>query len=380
MNNTLIQLHLVKRARRLVLVSIAFFFTMLFCVSKGTAADAEVHNSLLLSDFKQPQLATSPNGEIYLTAVAESSIYFFRSSDGGNTFGKKIKVCDLTGPVGRRRGPRIAVSGKSIVITFDSSDVYAVRSTDSGNTWSTPVRINTRKNCAQEGLHGSDGSADGSVFVVWLDTLDGQTEIWGSLSLDAGKTWQPEKKIYASPDGHVCECCHPSVAFGTDGSVSVMWRNWLNGNRDMYVSSSKPVGSPFGPARKIGKTSWKLDGCPMDGGAIITNNGKLTSVWQSKGAVALAQDSVENELGKGTQPVLAYSGTNPVVMYESEGNLMLNNDGTTIVVEKGGTFPVMRSVPRSDRICAAWELNVHEERYVKVATITLGLAKPITSR
>lgn len=356
---------------------IPLVFVCLAWAALTQAHGAEVHSSLVLPEFKQPQLAVSPLGEIYLAAVSGSSIYFLRSSDGGHTFGKKTKVCEIGTKVGRRRGPRIALSGKAIVITFDSSDVFAVRSIDGGSTWSTPVRINSRKNCAQEGLHGMDGSSNGSVFVVWLDTLAGQTEVWGSLSTDGGRTWNKEQKIYASPDGHVCECCHPSVTFGHDGSLTVMWRNWLDGNRDMYMSTSKPAGSSFGPAKKLGNGSWRLDGCPMDGGAIISCGTQLLSAWQSKGTVFLANDhGAIEELGKGTQPVIACSANKTAVIYQSEGGLKLRRNGAaSTLLDKRGNFPVMRLIPKTNKLCAAWELDDDEGQRVKVSIIDLEKTK-----
>ena len=40
--------------------------------------------------------------------------------------------------------------------------------------------------------------------------------------------------VYASPDGHVCECCRPSIAVA-DRRIALMFRNWIDGNRDMDV-------------------------------------------------------------------------------------------------------------------------------------------------
>mgnify|MGYP003386393148 CR=1 FL=1 len=312
-----------------------------------------------------------------MVAASKSGIYRLRSNDSGATFGKKVKVCDLSGPVGRRRGPRIAVAGKSIVITFDSADVYATRSLDGGDTWSAPLKINRIKNCAEEGLHGMSANASGSVFVAWLDNRSGQMEVWGSFSGDGGKTWNPDQRIYASPDGHVCECCHPSVTFSPDGSVAVMWRNWLNGNRDMYVAKSKPAGSLFGPATKLGQESWKLDACPMDGGSITTNKqGQIISAWQSKGVVFRAQgpNNVDS-IGPGTQPVLVFSDSaETIVVYQSDGNLIMKiGNGSKTVLEAGGAFPALVRIPKSDKIGAAWELNEQGASRVKFALIKVGL-------
>ena len=76
--------------------------------------------------------------------------------------------------------------------------------------------------------------------------------------------------IYSSPDTTVCECCKPSVAM-KGNKVYVMFRNWLNGNRDLHIIQSNDGGINFGKAQKLGEGSWKLKGCPMDGGGVIIN-------------------------------------------------------------------------------------------------------------
>jgi hypothetical protein len=88
-------------------------------------------------------------------------------------------------------------------------------------------------------LHGST-SAD-----------DKGTTLFGARSRDGGKTWSKNVLIYESPEGTICQCCHPSVAIGAGREILVMWRNWLNGARDMYLARSKD-GVTFTKAEKLG--------------------------------------------------------------------------------------------------------------------------------
>ena len=64
------------------------------------------------------------------------------------------------------------------------------------------------------------------------------TKLYGARSRDGGVTWSKNVLIYESPDGTICQCCHPSAAFDPGGQVLVMWRNCLGGARDMYLKSS----------------------------------------------------------------------------------------------------------------------------------------------
>ena len=94
-------------------------------------------------------------------------------------------------------------------------------------------------------------------------------------------------RVYQSPDGHICECCQPVAAVDAQGRVAVMWRNWLGGTRDLYLTTSADGGKTFAAAQKLGTGTWKLNGCPMDGGAVAFNPlGKPLAVWRRKKAVA----------------------------------------------------------------------------------------------
>jgi hypothetical protein len=83
-----------------------------------------------------------------------------------------------------------------------------------------------------------------------------------------------------------------------------MWRNSVEGNRDMYLVSSKDGGQTFGKAHKLGKGTWPLDACPMDGGAVAVDpTGKVISIWRRGHEVFTADGSRKEQLlANGEQP------------------------------------------------------------------------------
>ena len=175
-------------------------------------------------------------------------------------------------------------------ISHESGDVMAWLSNDAGTTWSDFTRVNDDPGSAREGLHGMASGPNGLLFCAWLDLRHGSTQIYGASSADNGRTWSDDRRIYASPSGTVCECCHPSVAISSRGSVYVMWRNLLDGNRDMYVAKSGDNGQTFDPAEKIGIGSWKLNACPMDGGDLaVSASGSLSTIWRREREVFPAE-------------------------------------------------------------------------------------------
>src|SRR4029450_4736158 len=100
-------------------------------------------------------------------------------------------------------------------------------------------------------------------------------------SRDGGASWSANYVVYESPSGTVCQCCHPSVAVSTDGIIHVLFRNALEGSRDVYVVRSEDGGRTFVAANRLGLGTWKLEGCPMDGGGLaVDGTGAVATIWR----------------------------------------------------------------------------------------------------
>ena len=182
---------------------------------------------------KQPQVAVDARGRIYIAFGRGNTVRLASSTDGGRSY--DVNTVGEVGSLalGMRRGPRVAATDSSIVVTAiggregkgRDGDVLAWCSEDGGKTWAGPTRINAVEGSAREGLHGMAAGPEGRVYCTWLDLRSEKMEIYGALSKDGGATWEPDVLVYRSPDGSVCTCCHPSAAFGPDGTLHVMWRN-----------------------------------------------------------------------------------------------------------------------------------------------------------
>lgn len=313
--------------------------------------------------YLQPQIAASGD-LIAVTFGSANAVYFASSRDAGKTLSAPIKVADAPFiPVGRHRGPRIAITPKGIVITAitgttrgKDGDVVAWRSTDQGVTWSKGVAVSDVRATAREGLHGMAAGADGTLFVTWLDLRSNATKLYGSVSTDGGATWSVNRLVYDSPDGHICECCHPSAAIGPRGELYAMWRNWLKGSRDIYLAVSHDKGNSF-QTTKLGQGTWKLNACPMDGGGLaIDPRGNAYTVWRREGSIFAARpEQAESLLGKGKDPAIALGADGPYYAW---------TDGTAIkavtpsrrepfVLAPNGAYPQL--VSTGGKVFAAWE-------------------------
>lgn len=322
---------------------------------------------------KQPQVAVKALGDdVFVTFGKGDSIYVARSTN----YAKSFDAPQLVGSVpklalGMRRGPRIVSNGGPNIavsaISHEDGNLYCWVSKDDGAHWTQGARVNDVPGAAREGLHAM-ASDNTFVAIAWLDLRTGKTELSGAISDDHGLNWSTNFLIYQSPDGHICECCHPSLAFRYhDHQLFAMWRNWLEGARDMYVATISPVAAGFGgyrvgPAHKLGTASWKLNACPMDGGGITFNHGGLPiTVWRREGKIVRWMGGEETVISNsGSQPCIAAAGDSVWIVYQDGDKLMsVREQDAPKVLANDGKYPAVAGswvpVPSGNSPIAVWE-------------------------
>ena len=317
-------------------------------------------------DYKQVQLAASGNS-VTATFTWQNKIMFSSSSDRGATWSEPVVVAE-PGMVssGRHRGPRVAFSGDALVISAivgqkgggKDGDLLTWRSTDRGQTWKQAARINDVEASAREGLHAMAPGPGGLVYAAWLDLRKPGTRLYGSVSRDGGATWSANEEIYSSPDGSICQCCHPSLAIDAKGTIFVMWRNALGGNRDFYYSFSTNSGKTFAKAEKLGIGSWKLDACPMDGGSIaIGKNSKPVTVWRREDAIYITMpDDLEREVHTGKDPSVAFGRDGAYIAWQDVDGIQVRTPGRVepTTLDPEGSYVQLASLG-DGTVLAAWE-------------------------
>jgi len=311
---------------------------------------------------RQPQMAAG-QGKVVMTFGAGKAIYFTASADGGRSFSAPVKVADAGAlALGHHRGPRVAMVPGAVVISAvtgekpGSGELRAWRSVDGGRTWAPAGVINDTSGAAREGLHAMAADGRGNLFAVWLDLRARGTRLYGARSSDGGRRWGRNVEIYASPSGTICQCCDPSLAFDETGRVWVMWRNVVDGARDLYVTSSRD-GAHFEAARKIGRGTWKLDACPMDGGGITAGDGGAITAWRRERAVYVARDmGPERMAGTGRDVAIAETAHGPFVAWSRGGGLEVLRPGAASAepLAVNGSFVSLTALPEGG-VLAAWE-------------------------
>lgn len=311
----------------------------------------------------QPQVAVAPSGRIHVVFGKDNAVYHTTSPDG-RAFSAPVKVGGLEKLALRmRRGPRVTATDKLILVTAIShadGNVHAWTSGDTGRTWKETAHLNTAPKSAREGLQALAGDGRGLVAAVWLDLRGKGMELRGRVSRDGGSTWVADFSIYRSPDGHICECCVPTVAISPTGEIAAMWRNWLGGSRDIYMATSRD-GRTFSPAQKLGTGTWKLNGCPMDGGSLaFAPDGKWLAVWRRERTVFASEaGKPEKQLAaNAVQPIAAYAGRTPLMLWEADGALMLQR-GTEAPARFAENAAAASIVSGPETAIVAWEGTVN---------------------
>lgn len=315
---------------------------------------------------RQPQVAIAAEGTVHLVYGVADAVYHTQSNDGGQTFSPPSLAFRCPNmSLGMRRGPRLAVVKGDVVVTAiggalgkgKDGDIRTWRRSAAGD-WSEAAHVNNVESSAREGLHNMAAGPDGTLWCTWLDLRRKGTELAAAFSRDGGKTWSPNQVVYRSPDGSVCECCHPSVAVDSQDGVHILFRNQLDGQRDMFVASSKDA-MTFSPAQALSEKTWTLKACPMDGGMLaVGGDDRVWSAYRRQDQVFLAVDGRETLLGRGEQPTVARHGKGVVVLWTQGrlGDLMVQiGDGAPRKLAAQARDPVVVSNPAGDRTIAVWE-------------------------
>ncbi|MDB5131427.1 MAG: hypothetical protein JWR02_1176 [Mucilaginibacter sp.] len=340
---------LMKKLFLAVLLAVVFFaFASWSAVKNDTIAIGE-----------QPQIAMDTRGMVRVVFGQKDKIFCATSKDKGATFSQPVLVAEIPKMhLGMSRGPQLATSANYSIITAQdqSGTIHWYRLDHSSGEWKSMGAINDLKGSAPEGLMGVSADKKDNFYAVWLDTrAGGGNNIFFSSLSNNSTTWSKNRLVYQSPDKLVCGCCKPNIAVN-GAEVAIMFRNWLNGSRDLYVLKSMNGGATFAAAQKLGLDTWKLNACPMDGGGIIVDGSAIRTTWQRKGEVFYAEPGKPEVLiGKGRNSSIAGDGVNAVITFHNNDTvkmIQLKNKRETAI----GTGSYLKSLvlPGNKTLCV-WE-------------------------
>jgi hypothetical protein len=219
-------------------------------------------------------------------------------------------------------------------VGFGNDQIFFSRSTDGGATWSGPHPISPAHNNNSTG--GRQGAAvkvgsDGTVYVVWLDTVDKQSVQRLLISHDGGASFgQPITVATVTDDGvspvpgssfRQDSRTFPSLSIAPDGTLYVAWSNRTSAHAVVLVTHSTDGG-----------LSWST---PSVAGNIAGRSAFFASVSADPAGTVNVAFQALDERATGTPPGAG------VVHYDSY---------LTQSTDRGATFstPVLLSTARSD--------------------------------
>jgi hypothetical protein len=202
---------------------------------------------------------------------------------------------------------------------------------------------------AKEGFNAIASNSNGHFMVIWLDLRGNKkNKLMSSMSKDDGQSWEPNKLIYASPDSTICECCQPNIIFNQN-RISIMFRNWINGSRDMYTIHSFDGGQTFKALEKQGEGTWKLNACPMDGGSLTytKKDNQVVSVWRREGNLYVSKEgnSKEIKISEGRNASISVHQQDLFIAWHLQGKIYLKNSQNSEAQLIGeGRYPMLKSL------------------------------------
>ncbi|MCC8425363.1 hypothetical protein [Mucilaginibacter sp. UR6-11] len=339
-------------------------YLTLLIINLGLAAYRPLPVINTIAAGKQPQVSVDKIGTVRVVYGLNDNIFCATSGDQGQTFSSPVLVAHVADMhLGMGRGPQLSSSANFSVITAidKAGNIHWFKLKNGSEKWQAMGVVNDLKGSAPEGMMAVGADKKDNFYAVWLDIRLGQkNQIWfSSLSAQSNK-WSANRLVYKSPDMHVCECCKPGISV-SGSAVAIMFRNWLNGSRDLYVARSANGGQSFTAAQKMGLGTWKLDGCPMDGGGIIISPLNIVqTVWQRKGEIYFAQGAdPEVYIGKGKTCTIAGNAMHTVIAYQSNDTLKLVTIPDKKMTTIGeGNFIKLTSLANGHNFCV-WEQDSH---------------------
>jgi len=169
---------------------------------------------------------------------SSTNIFFSKSGDNGETFGKPINLSNTSGTPIINRDSSLAVSdGIIFLVWYDESEkenyIYFTKSADEGLTFSTPINLsqsNAKSKFAQVAANGKN------VYVLWQDSSQGNSEILLRESTDYGATFSGIKNLSHDDLESNLFILGPQIALSEDRVYSV-WQSKSQNNSDMYLTS-----------------------------------------------------------------------------------------------------------------------------------------------
>ena len=202
-----------------------------------------------------PVLTVGPDNQLHLAWADKRTgtwaVYYARSTDGGASFSTPIPV--VSDEMGTARGhPALAMGpGGRVHVAWEERwngnwDIYCARS-DDGETFSSPVQVNDDATGTDQARPALAVGSDGSIFLAWQDSRDGDWDIYTAHSTDGGTSFGANARVN---DETRSQQEDPVIGVDGQGRVHVAWADKRSGVWALYYARSEDDG--FGQSQSVG--------------------------------------------------------------------------------------------------------------------------------
>jgi len=236
-------------------------------------------------------IAAEPDGRVqvvwYDDRGGSFQVYTRRSLDHGATWEPDQL---LSSGFDLAQHPAIVSSGETVLVAWFGResegrgfDVYLRRSIDGGRSWEPAEALSGSHTAA----HLSIAISGGRAQVVWVDDRSGRGEILTRHSSDGGATWGAESQVSA---GGRAASWVPTVEIAGE-NVHVAWVDTQDGNEEEYYRRSPNAGRGWEPIRRLTR-----DGANSWAPSLAASGRQVHLVWFDQSDSPFQPRAVETEL------------------------------------------------------------------------------------
>jgi len=307
-----------------------FLLISLAAYARPESAESGVRVVELPLEGSVPDAERGPDGALHVAFVADSNLYYSKSTDGGKTFSSPLQVNLDRGNVhgGRYRGPDLTVDGDGRVHVVWYNNGYQ-RSLPQDQWGVEYARLapgessfSGRRNLNHLPSDNYSVAADsrGRVAVFW--TAEG---LFTNLSTDGGDSFGEAVRV---GEGGIdpCECCATRCQFTADGRLYLTYREKADNLRDMHLVEFPDIFGKTGSftRSKISGETWKIDLCPMTGSWLAPlPDGGLTAAWDNRTTVEFASFGPDGRMQGSALRTAVDKGLYPVILQNAAGEILV---------------------------------------------------------
>ncbi|AOW11056.1 sialidase family protein [Flavobacterium gilvum] len=274
------------------------------------------------------------------------------------------------------------------------------QSFDNGKTWTKATNLVKDQSSIDQRYFDVDLLSNGEAAIIWLDSRTNTDKEGSTLYYAAtiGKSgFQNEKPIAET----TCQCCRTDLFITKNGKINAAFRQIINDEiRDMVLTTSNDNGKTFSQPKRISPDNWKINGCPHTGPAMTENENGLHFSWYTSGGgtgvyycnssdygKSFAKRNIVSDKPSARHPQITTLNNSAIIIVWDE--TVTKNDNmsvkiglqhrdkngkiisTKFISQKGktATFPIIKSINKSQLLVAWSQESTDENVYYKVVSI-----------